>query len=167
MGSWLWLTSLLAFALGVAVWTPQDWLAKVRKEHPRLLATTADFERLRQLVQTDEQAREFYQRLKSQADRLCQEPPSRYEIPDGLRLLATSRRVLLRTYTLALLYRLDGDRRYLERAWRELEAAANFPDWNPRHFWTPPKWRTPSPSVMTGSSATGRMSSDEFCGRQW
>jgi hypothetical protein len=134
MGSWLWLTSLLAFALGVAVWAPQDWVAKVRKEHPRLLATTADFERLRQLVQTDEQAREFYQRLKSQADRICQELPSRYEIPDGLRLLATSRRVLLRTYTLALLYRLDGDRRYLERAWRELEAAANFPDWNPRHF---------------------------------
>jgi len=134
MGSWLWLTSLLAFALGVAVWAPQDWVAKVRKEHPRLLATTADFERLRQLVQTDEQAREFYQRLKSQADRICQELPSRYEIPDGLRLLATSRRVLLRVYTLALLYRLDGDRRYLERAWRELEAAANFPDWNPRHF---------------------------------
>jgi hypothetical protein len=134
MGSWLWLTSLLAFALGVAVWAPQDWVAKVRKEHPRLLATTADFERLRQLVQTDGQAREFYQRLKSQADRICQELPSRYEIPDGLRLLATSRRVLLRVYTLALLYRLDGDRRYLERAWRELEAAANFPDWNPRHF---------------------------------
>jgi len=134
MNGWIGLMGIWALALGVTVWTPQDWLAKVRKEHPRLLVTTADFERLRQLVQTDEQAREFYQRLKSQADRLCQEPPSRYEIPDGLRLLATSRRVLLRTYTLALLYRLDGDRRYLERAWRELEAAANFPDWNPRHF---------------------------------
>ncbi len=134
MNGWIGLMGILALALGVTVWTPQDWLAKVRKEHPRLLATKADLERLRQLVQTDEQAREFYQRLKSQADRLWQEPPSRYEIPDGLRLLATSRRVLLRTYTLALLYRLDGDRRYLERAWRELEAAANFPDWNPRHF---------------------------------
>jgi hypothetical protein len=39
-----------------------------------------------------------------------------------------------RVYTLALLHRLDGDQRYAERAWQELAAAANFPDWNPRHF---------------------------------
>lgn len=134
MNGWIGLMGIWALALGVAVWMPQDWVAKVRKEHPRLLTTKSDFERLRQLVRTDDQAREFYQRLKSQADRICQEPPSRYEIPDGLRLLATSRRVLNRIYTLGLLYRLDGEKRFLERAWRELEAAANFPDWNPRHF---------------------------------
>ena len=39
-----------------------------------------------------------------------------------------------RIYTLALLYRLDGDPRYAERAWQELAAAASFKDWNPRHF---------------------------------
>ena len=39
-----------------------------------------------------------------------------------------------RVYTLALLYRLDGEQRYAERAWQELAAAASFPDWNPRHF---------------------------------
>ena len=33
-----------------------------------------------------------------------------------------------------LVYRLDGNKHCVERAWRELEAAANFPDWNPRHF---------------------------------
>jgi hypothetical protein len=60
--------------------------------------------------------------------------PSRYEIPDGLRLLATSRRVVQRVYTLALLKHLDGDQRYAERAWQELDAAAKFPDWNTRHF---------------------------------
>ena len=42
--------------------------------------------------------------------------------------------MLHRVYTLALLYRLDGDQRYAERAWQELEAAAQFQDWNPRHF---------------------------------
>ena len=65
---------------------------------------------------------------------MLKQTPSRYEIPDGLRLLATSRRVVQRVYTLALLHRLDGDQRYAERAWQELAAAANFPDWNPRHF---------------------------------
>jgi hypothetical protein len=33
-----------------------------------------------------------------------------------------------------MVYRLDGNNRWVERAWQELEAAANFPDWNPRHF---------------------------------
>jgi hypothetical protein len=37
-------------------------------------------------------------------------------------------------YTLALLYRLDGKKQYLERALRELRAAADFKDWNPSHF---------------------------------
>jgi len=134
MNGWMWASFVLGFVVCTLACAPDDWVAKVRKEHPRLLVTEASFERVRKLVQTNPQAREFYQRVKSQGERICQEPPSRYEIPDGLRLLATSRRVLQRVYTLALLYCLDGEKRYLERAWRELEAAANFPDWNPRHF---------------------------------
>src|SRR5262249_13628184 len=35
---------------------------------------------------------------------------------------------------LALLYRLDGDRRWASRARDELLAAAAFSDWNPPHF---------------------------------
>lgn len=134
MKGWMWMSCVLGLAVFAMASAPNDWVAKVKKKHPRLLVAKADFERVKKLVQTNSLVREFYQRLKSQAERICQEPPSRYEIPDGLRLLATSRRVLLRVYTLALLYRLDGEKRYLERAWRELEAAANFPDWNPRHF---------------------------------
>src|SRR6185369_15727008 len=41
---------------------------------------------------------------------------------------------LNRIYTLALLYRLEGNQQYAERAWQELRAAADFKDWNPRHF---------------------------------
>lgn len=132
--SFLWWGCVMAFALGGTVWAPNEWALRVRREHPRLLVTRNHFPHLQQLVRTNPQAREIYERLKRSAERICQELPSRYEIPDGLRLLATSRRVLNRIYTLALLYRLDGEQRYLERAWRELEAAANFPDWNPRHF---------------------------------
>ncbi len=134
MNSWFWLGGVLSATLFAIAFAPGNWAERVRKEHPRLLATSSDFERAKQVIKSNPLASEFYQRLKSQAERICQEPPSRYEIPDGLRLLATSRRVLQRVYTLALIYRLDGDKRYLDRAWRELEAAANFPDWNPRHF---------------------------------
>ncbi len=69
-----------------------------------------------------------------QAEELLNAPTSNYDIPDGLRLLATSRRILDRVYTLAMIYRLENDPRFAQRAWQELAAAEAFPDWNPRHF---------------------------------
>jgi hypothetical protein len=113
---------------------PSAIVARVRKDHPRLLASAADFARLRQQVSADPQLKQWLEALSGRAGRILAEAPSRYEIPDGLRLLATSRRVLDRVYTLALMYRLENDRRYADRAWKELAAAAGFKDWNPRHF---------------------------------
>ena len=113
---------------------PADILARLNPAHPRLLATTDDFAQLKKRIAANSQLQSWHSNLQNQAQALLKQPPSRYEIPDGLRLLATSRRVVNRVYTLALLYRLDGDQRYAERAWQELAAAASFPDWNPRHF---------------------------------
>jgi hypothetical protein len=47
----------------------------------------------------------------------------------GPRFTLQSRRCLERIYTLAFLYRLDGKKLYLERAVRELRAAASFNYW--------------------------------------
>lgn len=52
----------------------------------------------------------------------------------GYRLLGTSRLVLQRLTTLAMVARVTGDKAYSERAVREMLAAANFFDWNPSHF---------------------------------
>jgi len=112
----------------------REILAKLHPGHPRLLASESDFARLKERVATDPQLKEWHARLRAEGRRLLDQPVSKYEIPDGLRLLSTSRRVLDRQQTLGLLHRLEGDRRYVERAWQELEAAVRFPDWNPRHF---------------------------------
>jgi hypothetical protein len=106
----------------------------LKQPHPRLLATADDFAQLKQRIAADPQLESWHAKLQAQAQEMLGQTPSRYEIPDGLRLLATSRRVVHRVYTLALLQRLDGDQRYAERAWQELDAAAKFKDWNPRHF---------------------------------
>jgi hypothetical protein len=114
---------------------PQNEILKtLRKEHPRLIATKADFSSLKQRIATDEALQKWRAKVQDNATKLLTAPPSKYEIPDGLRLLSTSRRVVDRMFTLGLMYQLDGDRRWTERAWKELDAAANFPDWNPRHF---------------------------------
>jgi len=118
----------------VPVPPPGEVLKTLVKQHPRLLATAADFERVRKEMGSDPLLKKWHGNLQTQGAKILTEPPSKYEIPDGKRLLATSRRVLDRICVLAALYRLDGDRRYAERAWLELETAANFKDWNPSHF---------------------------------
>jgi hypothetical protein len=109
-------------------------VAQLKPGHPRLLASQEDFAELKKRIAGDEQLKAWQRKLGQDAQAIISAKTSSYEIPDGLRLLETSRRVLNRVYTLALLYRLGGEPPYAERAWEELAAAAQFPDWNPRHF---------------------------------
>jgi hypothetical protein len=111
-----------------------DVLQGLRHDHPRLVTDAAGFARVRQLVKDDPLPKRWYQAIRRDAAALLAAPPSEYEIPDGKRLLSVSRQVKERVQTLALVYRLEGDSRFLERAWREIEAASRFKDWNPSHF---------------------------------
>ena len=101
---------------------------------PRILATQSDFERAERLVETDGTVQSWFAAVESTADELLETPPREHDIPDGRRLLGASRSVLKRVLTLGVAYRLTGRVSYAERLWRELDTAANFPDWNPSHF---------------------------------
>ncbi|MEX0774766.1 MAG: heparinase II/III family protein [Phycisphaeraceae bacterium] len=114
--------------------TPATILKTLHPGHPRLLATAQDFAALKKKVASDALLFAWHLELKNSGQAILAQAPSQYEIPDGKRLLATSRRVLDRTTTLAMLYQLDGDRRWVDRAWAELDGAAQFKDWNPAHF---------------------------------
>jgi hypothetical protein len=124
---------LLAVSAACLAAQPDNPLAGLRKSHPRLLALDSDVQRVRGFIQTEPAARELYGRLKAEAARIEGQSPVEYKIV-GPRLLAQSRLCLSRVYTLGLLWRLDGERRWLDRALLELRTAANFPDWNPKHF---------------------------------
>lgn len=124
------------FSLGqpIAIPQPEEILKTLHPEHPRLIVGKDDFQRMVRLAAEEELAGKWLGQIRSRGEELLQAPVSVYEIPDGLRLLSTSRRVLDRVYTLALLARADNDPKWHRRAWAELEAASRFPDWNPRHF---------------------------------
>ncbi|MCE5347895.1 MAG: heparinase II/III family protein [Bacteroidales bacterium] len=113
---------------------PENLLQTLKPEHPRLHAGSADFSDLKKRIATDETLKIWYAQLVEKGDKIIEETPSIFIIPDGIRLLSTSRRVLDRISTLGILYQLDGDAKYAERAWKELEAASQFPNWNPSHF---------------------------------
>ncbi len=111
----------------------EDILARLKPSHSRLLATEADFARLIKQTASGSPAK-WPAHIKASADDLLKLAPSEYVIPDGKRLLATSRQVLNRTLTLGLACRLTHDKRYAERLWKELDAAVRFKDWNPSHY---------------------------------
>lgn len=113
---------------------PSDPLKTLKTDHPRLLVTPSDFARIKETIKTDPVAERMAASVIHHADSLLKEPLPEHVLPDGKRLLATSRKVKDHMQTLGLAWQLTGDRKYPERAWTDLEAAGNFPDWNPPHF---------------------------------
>ena len=88
---------------------------------------------MKKAVEQDPLAQRWEQRLKPTRTRCSKQPPVEHVLI-GPRLLDKSRTTLDRVSTLAGLYRLTGDKRYAERAKKELLTVAAFDDWNPSHF---------------------------------
>ena len=101
--------------------------------HPRLLATDADFERIKGEVRDNPHKARWYRQLIEFCDEMKDKETLRYELRDGVRLLYVSWDLQLYAVTLALAYKLTGDRKYFEYAWPHLKASAEMPDWNPSH----------------------------------
>jgi len=133
LGSLLLITARLIGAEPV-IPVPEAVFEGLRTEHPRLLATAADFQQLKDLCAKNDAARQWFARLKSDSEQLLSTPPLEYKIPDGKRLLAVSRAAKDRVLLLGLVYRLTGDQQFANRLWQELDTVTHFKDWNPSHF---------------------------------
>jgi len=103
---------LLLSAAGFAA-VPEQPLRTLRAGHPRLIALDTDIARLKDLIRTDPSAAEMFAALKRQAETILLQEPVVHRLI-GPRLLDQSRRALDRIYTLALVYRIEGDRRSLD-----------------------------------------------------
>lgn len=105
----------------------------LKGEHPRLIATEADWQDVKDKIKTDEEFATFATNLLATADGLLEEEPSQYQ-KRGIRLLQVSRETLRRTLILSSAFRISGDARFARRAEQELLAVVAFPDWNHSHF---------------------------------
>ncbi len=104
-----------------------------KKAHPRLMLKSGDdvFARIKGAAATNELLAAAIRHMKAFADQTLGEPTAEYKL-DGRRLW--SQTCTARTFGLAQMFKLYGDRRYLDRLERELRAVAAYPDWNPSHF---------------------------------
>jgi hypothetical protein len=129
----VWLAVSAVQAPTVPVPSGEEALRTLRPAHPRLIALPDDLARVKRLTANECAAADVYKAVQREADKFLKAAPIQHRLI-GPRLLDQSRTCLLRVYTLATLYRIQGDRRYADRAIREMLTAAAFPDWNPKHF---------------------------------
>lgn len=125
---------LAAPADPVTIPAQEKVLATLRPGHPRLIGLPDDLARARKAVAEDPRAAAVYERVQQEADGLLRRRDTVEHKLVGPRLLGESRKCVDRVYALATVYRMEGDRRYADRAVREMLAAAAFKDWNPSHF---------------------------------
>ena len=104
-----------------------------QKGHPRLFADAGGFARIKASVETDGLVKLAAEHVYTVAGSLVPTAPSK-RIKEGKRLLGVSRTALYRIATLAMAYRLYGDKAHLDRAVAEMRAVCAFEDWNPSHF---------------------------------
>ena len=104
--------------------------------HPRLRVLDKDLERIRNFIKNDSIAAEYYKLIVESGERILKEPPVVRPTPRTTGILTTVEVALNRVYVTGLLYRLSSppNNTWFERGWAELEACANFSDWNPHHF---------------------------------
>ena len=90
---------------------------------------------LKSLVTTDTEAKNLSVKVERRAHGLLGAAPVAYG-HSGVEhsLLAVSREVCDRLYSLGLHYLLSGNRASAARAVKEMVTVAGFPDWNPSHF---------------------------------
>jgi len=101
--------------------------------HPRLFLKRGEERALAERLRGTPQGARVRAGLLERAGAMLAEAPVE-RVLIGRRLLDKSRTCLSRVLHLGLAWRLTGDRRYFERARREMLAAAAFTDWNPSHF---------------------------------
>ncbi len=110
-----------------------DLLGNLLPGHPRLIVLDERVEAVKERIKTDAALARYWRETQEQAEKLFKVKPVVYEIV-GPRLLTQSRNCLERVTTFAIMYRMTGEQKWVDRAVKELDAAAHFPDWNPSHF---------------------------------
>lgn len=109
----------------------QDFIANnPQPQHPRIFADKEGFAAIKRKMYTHEEVLNWFRNIRHNTETIFNQELIAYALPDGRRM-KSSRTALERLTNLSMMYQLTGDTRYAERAWKEMEAGAAYPDWNP------------------------------------
>lgn len=115
---------------------PDLWKDKEVEEkldHPRLLLFEGEEKDIKKQIEKEP----VYAKIHSWILQVSDETLNQKEVErvvTGGRLLAVSSEFLKRVFYLSYSYRMTSDKKYLEKAEKEMLAVAGFSDWHPKHF---------------------------------
>jgi len=101
--------------------------------HPRLLLLKGEEAAIKQNIAADRIWGSINVFILEESSKMLTKPPVE-RVLIGRRLLDKSREALKRIFYLSYSYRMTSDKKYLDRAEKEMLAVADFIDWNPSHF---------------------------------
>ncbi|MCE2849293.1 MAG: DUF4962 domain-containing protein, partial [Chitinophagaceae bacterium] len=101
--------------------------------HPRILLMKGEEANIKSTIAKDAVWANTHKAIIDESDRLISIAPVQ-RIQIGRRLLDKSREALRRLFFLSYAYRTTAEKKYLDRAEKEMLAIAGFSDWNPSHF---------------------------------
>jgi len=116
-----------------------DYLkTNLQKQSPRLVLNAEIEKNLHAKLKTDPLVQNIYKTIKFNAEGVLKRNLITLDIPENptsqKNQLGISRDFLFRINMLAMVYRIEKDKRMLNRLNDEVLAACNFPSWNPKHF---------------------------------
>lgn len=109
-------------------------LGDLESAHPRILLNKSQFEHLAYLYQTDENYKYIANRIIATADSYLRQPVIAYEFDDTMRMCVMAGKVQSRFMAWGYAYQITKDQRYVDRAVKEFENLASFPDFNVIHM---------------------------------
>jgi hypothetical protein len=124
---------LLMAYVAVSGQSDKDTLILQVTEHPRILLLKGEEAAIRQNITADEVWEKLNGFLINECDKIISQPPVE-RVLIGRRLLDKSREALRRIFNLSYAWRMTSERKYLDRAVKEMLAVSAFSDWNPSHF---------------------------------
>ena len=115
-------------------------LSETEVAHPFVLAIKENFDIVRREYITksyNSYAQALCNSVLSNAQALLDEkiyPPMEYVLDEENSILPISRETISRMVILGYAWQVTGEKKYADRAWKELEKVCSFNDWCPSHF---------------------------------
>lgn len=125
----LWLTTTPPFAESIVGSTHRTTFTAV-PSHPRIIVDANRLANIKNYIQNNTQAQNYFQGLIAQGDVVLSLPPMVRPPENASDILSAARAVLQRLYATALLYRITGNVTYAERVRIELLNCTQWSDWD-------------------------------------
>lgn len=104
-----------------------------KTDHPRIMLLKGEETQIKELIASEATWKKMHDVIIGECNVIITKPELE-RVMTGRRLLGTSRELLRRIFFLSYGYRMTTDKRYLEKAEKEMLAVSRFTDWNPSHF---------------------------------